>query len=41
MRRKQARAKIQAKAVAETFDSRLWLAATVLSAAVLYLACLI
>jgi hypothetical protein len=31
----------QAKAIAETFDPRLWLATTVLSAAVVYLACLI
>jgi hypothetical protein len=37
MQRKQA----QAKAIGETFDPKLWLIATVLSAAVVYLACLI
>ncbi len=37
MRRKQA----QAQAVAETFDPALWSIATALSAAIVYLACLI
>jgi hypothetical protein len=41
MRRKQAQAKIHAKAIGATFDPTLWLAATVLSAAAAYLACLI
>ncbi len=41
MRRKQAQARAQAKVIAETFDPALWTIATTLSAAVVYLACLI
>jgi hypothetical protein len=35
------REKVQAKVATETFDPALWSIATVLSAAVVYLACLI